>query len=272
LKERDANLLKNISKFFDSHGQIWIDAYRSQDGAWYEYYPLRLREKYALSLIEDENKGTVIDLGCGAGSALVKMKKMGFKTVVGVDISENMLSTARKFISDNNLADSIDLVKGDVQKLPRIGSNSVDVCTALGVIEYLQEDKPFLTEINRILKPNGVAVIQTRNCNCIRTWTVESVRKIFPLFRSKIAYRVHRPLEFRPIIKACGFRIESEKYSHYYALYPFDIIPGVRHILKPVDNLLSKRLEIFSSNPISRYFASMYILKLRKVVATNGYN
>ncbi|MBW8042192.1 MAG: class I SAM-dependent methyltransferase [Planctomycetes bacterium] len=266
----NTNILDNIADYFDSYGDRWIDVYQDEKERWYEYYPLRLREKYALLLTENENKGTAIDLGCGTGHALIQMKKMGFQRVIGVDISDSMLRSAEKLIGDNNLSDSIKLFKCDVQKLSMVQSNSIDVCTALGVIEYLEKDEPLLSEISRILKPNGVAIVQTRNYCCVRSRTVESFRKILPFYRSRISFRKHKPSSFRCKVEACGYTLECERYAHYYALYPLDIIPGIRTVIKPIDNFLNKKLERLSTNPLSLYFASMYIAKLRKVNVVNG--
>lgn len=257
-------LLKNISSFFDSHGRLWVDGYSSKEEAWHEYYPIRLRENYALSLVHNENKATALDLGCGTGHALIRMKKMGFERVIGVDISNNMLSSAKKLIADNDLSDSIELFNCDVRKLSMIESESVDVCIALGVIEYLEEDEPFLSEINRILKPDGVCVIQTRNSSCIRTKTLELAHKVVPFYKKKIWYRVHHPANFRSRVETCGFMLEVERYAHYYALHPLDLIPLIRVAIKPIENFLSKKFEALSGNPLSMYIASMYIVKLRK--------
>lgn len=259
------NALQKIAHFFDFHGNTWINVYHKEREVWYEYYPLLLREKYALSLIQDESKETAIDIGCGTGHALIQFRKLGFNRIIGVDISKNMLDSAKKLIDDNKMSDSIELLNCDVRKLDMIEPDSVDVCTALGVIEYLEKDKPLLSEVYRILKPNGVAVIQTRNCNCIRTKTIENLQRILPFYRSRIWYRIHKPSVFRKTAEASGFKVEREKYAHYYALYPFDIIPGIRTLIRPVDNFLSKKLERLSDNSLSLYLSSMYILKLRKL-------
>ena len=116
----------------------------------------------ALTQIRDEPKETAVDLGCGTGHALIKMRQLGFQQLMGVDISSEMLSAAASLVEENQLQD-VQLVNADVQNIALLADDSVDVCTALGVIEYLDEDGPLLAEIERILKPGGVAIIQQRN-------------------------------------------------------------------------------------------------------------
>jgi ubiquinone/menaquinone biosynthesis C-methylase UbiE len=256
--------LSNIARFFDSHGDLWIDVYRDESDAWYQYFPLRLRERYACALIHDEKRGAAIDLGCGTGHALLQMKAMGFKRVIGVDISDRMIAATTELLGEH-LDQGVEVYQGDVRDLTMIETASIDACTALGVIEYLENDDSLLQEIHRILKPGGAAVIQTRNYRCIRSRTVETGKRI-PLLRSKIWYREHRPEVFRRTAEAHGFNIEREVFTHFYALFPLNVIPGIRSLVRPLDNYLSKKMERLSGRPSSRHLASMYIPKLRKAI------
>lgn len=263
-RREEANAqLENIADFFDDYGDLWIDAYRDTSEAWYEYFPLRLRERYACALIRDAGRETAIDLGCGAGHALLEMKALGFERVIGVDISDRMIASANELLREHS-ATGIEVHQGDVRKLEMVEPGSVDACIALGVIEYLEDDDLLLAEVMRVLKPGGVAVIQTRNARGLRSMTVETGKRLIPHYRSKIWYRVHKPEVFRAAAEKHGFNVEQEVFTHFYALFPFDVIPGVRAVIKPFDNYLSKRMERLSRRPVSRHLTSMYIPKLRK--------
>jgi ubiquinone/menaquinone biosynthesis C-methylase UbiE len=259
-------LLTSIAGFFDQHGDLWIDTYRDESEAWHEYFPLRRREKYACALIAGENRDAAIDLGCGTGHALLEMKRMGFRRIVGVDISTRMLESATALLAEHRAGD-VELYHADVCALTMIEDESVDACTALGLIEYLDDDGSLLREVDRILKPGGAAVIQTRNYPCIRTRTVETAKRYIPYKRSKIAYREHKPEVFRREAEAHGFVVEDQIYAHFYALFPLTSVPGVKALVRPVDNYLSKKLERrLLRRPECRRLASMSIVKLRKAV------
>ena len=260
----NADTARHLSRYFDAHGEIWRAAYGRDRERWYEYHHLRRREETALELIAAERKGTAADLGCGAGHALVAMKRMGFARVVGIDLSEVMLARARERIEAEGLAEAIELVKGDARHLDVIESQSVDACIALGVIEYLEEDGAFLREVNRILRPGGAAVIQTRNYHCLYLRTREIVHALVPRLRQPIAYREHKPGRFRSILPEFGFRVEAERFSHFHVLYPLNSIPLVRRMIRPLDNWLSKACERFSTSRLSVLWASMYLVKVRK--------
>ena len=260
-----AETLERIADFFDDHGDGWRSAYTSDTERWCEYYPLRIRERLAIALIKDETKGTAVDLGCGNGHALIRMKQLGFQRVIGVDISEEMLSAARQLVAAANLAPDIELIKADVQCLSQVATGSVSACTALGVIEYLDEDGPLLEEIHRILKPNGAAVIQTRNRHCMFVRAQMLWRRLRSRPTNKIPHRKHAPRTFRRQASQHGFRVERQRFAHFYALFPLTLISSVRRALKPIDSLLSKQCERFGTFALSKYFASMYIVKLRKI-------
>jgi putative methylase len=61
-----------------------------------------------------ENK-TVLDLGCGTGIFSIGAKIMGAKKVVGVDIDENCLKVARKYVKENK--HNITFIKKDIKDI-----------------------------------------------------------------------------------------------------------------------------------------------------------
>ena len=256
--------LSKIAKYFDKHGDTWRLAYDDDTEHWYDYHPLRNRERFALALIDDEPKGSAVDLGCGNGHLVVKMKKLGFDRVRGVDLSDEMLTAARSLARASGMENGVELLKANVENVTTIPSESVDVCTALGVIEYLDSDAPLLKEVFRILRSGGAAVIQARNYCCINSRAKHFVTTLIPALRSKIRYREHVRGAFFQEASRLGFTVEREFFSHFYALFPMNLLPVIRRVIRPLDNCLSKWCERFATCGLSEFFASMYIVKLRK--------
>jgi len=258
---------ERIAGYFDNaYGEIWRTAYQSEEEKWYEYHPLRIRERLALALIADEpGKGYAVDLGCGNGHAAMLMKtRDGFKKVTAIDISDEMLAAARELHAAKGIEGEVELLKADVEHLDMIDDDTVDACTALGVIEYLDDDETLLREVFRILKPGGAAVIQTRNRACIPVRVKTFIKNLIPALRLNVQYREHVPQAYRDEARRQGFEVEIEYFSHFYALFPLTLIPVVRAIIKPLDHWLSKQLERWAHRPMARFFASMHIVKLRK--------
>jgi SAM-dependent methyltransferase len=68
--------------------------------------------------------GTVLDLCCGNGRISVFMAKRGFKAV-GVDISRALLEDARRKAEENEVAERVSFLEGDVRRLKDIAQRSL---------------------------------------------------------------------------------------------------------------------------------------------------
>jgi ubiquinone/menaquinone biosynthesis C-methylase UbiE len=114
----------------------------------------------------------VLDIGSGAGQIMKHvLKQTGSDTqVIGFDLSQQMLVRARNRINN----DRADYIAGDLRHLP-FADNTFDSVTCGWVIEYFQDPHPALAEINRVLTPNGSALILATEDNYTgamnsRTW------------------------------------------------------------------------------------------------------
>lgn len=97
---------------------------------------------------------TVADLGCGTGWASATLGS-NVARVIAVDSSAAMLKAARK--RTEGLA-NIELRRGELEALP-IDSASCDAAILLLVLTYVSEPRQVLSEMARILKPGGHAVV-----------------------------------------------------------------------------------------------------------------
>ena len=111
------------------------------------------------SLLEGE---VVVDLGAGAGlDALVAAKAVGSTgRVIGVDMTPEMLTSARKNAVDMGVHGYVEFREGLIEELP-VASSSADVVISNCVIN-LSPDKPrAFREAFRVLKSGGAAVLLT---------------------------------------------------------------------------------------------------------------
>ncbi len=103
---------------------------------------------------------TVLDAGCGAGYGSYHLLRAGAKRVMGIDIS----SEAVDYCRTNYLDSGITFEKQDVfaTKFP---SRSFDAIVSFEVFEHLNDPEKYLTEMRRILKPDGLYIVSTPNAN-----------------------------------------------------------------------------------------------------------
>ncbi len=97
----------------------------------------------------------VLDIGCGAGvDAFVAARMVGPQgRVVGIDLTEEMISTAKANLALQNLA-NVSFQVADAESLP-FPDQDFDVVISNGVLNLTLNKEKALTEAYRVLKPGG---------------------------------------------------------------------------------------------------------------------
>ena len=113
------------------------------------------RLRTALEWLGD-GPGTVLDAGMGGGRFVEELATHGW-IVTGTDMSETMVGLARKRVPQ--LRDSLRVAP--IEQLP-FDDGGFDAVTALGVIEFA-DIHPALSELARVLRPGGLAVVSWPN-------------------------------------------------------------------------------------------------------------
>ena len=122
-----------------------------------EYKELGDRHRKALEIFFEHRFDRILDIGCGDGKFTVLIgKAWKAKEVYGVDISEKGVEMARK---KGIKAFRVDV---DEESLP-FENNYFDAIYAGAIIEHLFDPDHFLNEIYRVLKPEGLLVLDTPN-------------------------------------------------------------------------------------------------------------
>ena len=114
--------------------------------------------KKVLKIVANKNPETILDIATGTGDLAILMTKTNAKKIIGLDISAGMLDVGRTKIKELKLNHKIDMVLGDSESMP-FEDNAFDAITvAFGVRNFETLEKG-LSEILRVLKPNGIFVI-----------------------------------------------------------------------------------------------------------------
>ena len=103
---------------------------------------------------------TVLEIGCGIGTDLVRFARGGARTV-GVDLSDTAVGLARQ----NFLVHGLEprrLLVADGARLP-FSSASVDVVYAHGLLQYAAAPLEIVREAHRVLRPGGEAIFMVYN-------------------------------------------------------------------------------------------------------------
>lgn len=115
-------------------------------------------KKKIVRLIEKKNPSKILDVATGTGDLAIMLSKTKATEIIGVDISEGMLKVGRKKIENQGLSDRITLIQADSENLP-FEDNHFDVITVAYGIRNFENLEKGLSEMFRVLKPNGTFVI-----------------------------------------------------------------------------------------------------------------
>jgi ubiquinone/menaquinone biosynthesis C-methylase UbiE len=119
------------------------------------------RARYHRSLISKVLKllppqsDRILDIGCGYGNMTKFLEEKG-NTVIGVDLEGVFY---HPYVSEK-----LSFLKSDALHIP-FNDNTFDGLISLDVIEHVPDDKRFADEVRRVLKPSGLAIIETPNRN-----------------------------------------------------------------------------------------------------------
>ena len=145
---------------------------------------------------------TILDIGTSTGTNLRMLRTLGFGNVQGLDASDEAIRFC--------VQKGFDTVrKGDLCNMP-FASNAFDLVLATDVIEHVDDDTQAMTEIARILRPGGAALITVPTFRCL--WGLQD----------EIAThkRRYRKSELLALATRSGMQIERQYYFNYLLFLP----------------------------------------------------
>jgi ubiquinone/menaquinone biosynthesis C-methylase UbiE len=190
-------------------------------------------------------RGSVLDDGCGTGAFLEFARRNGARVerYVGIDVSRGMLSHAARRLALSG-PDQI-LVQADACRLP-FADDTFDVVYARALLHHLPAPADGLSEIRRVLKPGGVAVVLDPNKTFLSELPRYVARRTKHFDRDHKNFRVE---ELQRLVRA-ELTIEQTRFFGYIAypllgfpdLIDFDAL-GVGRLTEPLlrlDRMLAK--------------------------------
>jgi len=138
----------------------------------------RLRERL-LALGYPDTFGSALDFGCGLGR-LTRALTACCREVIGVDISEEMISKARA------LTPACQFVHNQNYDLRIFPSNRFDLIYTRFVLQHQRSTKlilEYVSELIRVVKPGGVAAFQIP-CNIPYAQRIQPRRRAYDLLRA----------------------------------------------------------------------------------------
>jgi 2-polyprenyl-3-methyl-5-hydroxy-6-metoxy-1,4-benzoquinol methylase len=104
-----------------------------------------------------DTNSRILDIGCGAGAFLNRVKAEKGCEVYGVDMSESAVEAAK-------ITFDLDIFRGTITEAP-FEDGSFDVITAWWYLEHVPDPQATAARISTFLKPNGCCIIGVPNFN-----------------------------------------------------------------------------------------------------------
>ena len=116
--------------------------------------------------------GNLLEIGCGTGRGLEILVNAA-DHYTGIDKWESLTSELQKQYPQSDFKAMV------IPPFAGIEDNSFDCVVSFQVIEHIKDDKAFLQEIHRVLKPGGKAIISTPNKKMTLTRNPWHIREYF---------------------------------------------------------------------------------------------
>ena len=196
---------------------------------WYDLIAGSTEKKYrdwGLQKLSAQPGEKILEIGFGTGHCLAALANAVGTTgrVIGLDISEGMLSITRERLQQAGLNDRADLHLGDAARLDFLESGSLDGVFMSFTLELFDnpEIPHVLQECYRLLKPGGrLAVV-----SMTKTDPPGVAVRMYEWFHAHLPdYADCRPIFARQALEQSGFAIQDVSISSMWGL-PVEIVLG----------------------------------------------
>ena len=167
-----------------------------------------------IGLIGDINGKKILDVGCGTGRIVNKLRNMG-SDIIGLDISKGMIDIAKKKFP------KVKFIEGDIENLP-FKDNEFDLVIASFVIVHLKDLQKAFDEVYRVLKPNGVFIVTNINQRKAPKLRIKNHEEIV------IISHYHIPNHVIEALKYSFFSIEKEEFLYERRIWINQIVKAVK--------------------------------------------
>lgn len=153
----------------------------------------RREHRHILSILRGRKR--VVDIGCGAGGLVGELEQSGAEAY-GVDASSSAIALAGGKVSTSRL-------RCGTLQAARFDTCCFDAASAMHMLEHVAEPCPFVKEVRRILKDDGIFVLRIPN---IASWEAKLAGARWLHFDYPYHVTHYSPRAVMRLLETCGFR------------------------------------------------------------------
>jgi ubiquinone/menaquinone biosynthesis C-methylase UbiE len=106
--------------------------------------------------LQIDSKTKVLDIACGKGSTAFYLAEKYGCSVVGIDISKELIQEANDLCEKKRLNDQVKFIVGNAMDLP-FDDNQFDIAISQGILVFVDDKTKTINEASRVLKNGGKA-------------------------------------------------------------------------------------------------------------------
>ena len=159
MESSEGNHYDSIVSFFNHELDWWEEVYGDALPRGFFSFEMRRRLELVTELLTAEiqrrDNPDVLECGCGPGDILERLSALRCN-LTGLDLMTRYLDMASKRVPRATL------IEGNVERLP-FADASFDVVFAVGLFQYVDDDRKAASEIARVTKNGGMVLVSVSN-------------------------------------------------------------------------------------------------------------
>lgn len=206
LTTQRAHNSEDVRAFFDQLADHYVEFHGKADCL------LRYRMKIIRRLLDGVHNGVLLEIGCGTGLHLFEMSD-AFESLVGTDLSPNMIRVAEKKREIHPAKQRIRLAVDSAETLATLADSSVDAVLCIGAFEHMLDKQAVLKQVYRVLNSQGAFLCLTPNGGYL--WYTQLAKRLGYSTRhlSSDEFLTHKELLER--VNYAGFKVKTLGYWRF---------------------------------------------------------
>ncbi|XP_070490231.1 ubiquinone biosynthesis O-methyltransferase, mitochondrial-like [Chironomus tepperi] len=180
---------------------------------------------------------SILDVGCGAGVLTEALAKLD-ANVTGLEPSEELIRVARDHIKGQPI--NVEYISEYVEEHSIKNADKYDAIVASEVVEHVPDQKAFLQELTKCLKPNGSIFITTPNRTIFSLIMVKFIAEYILNIIQRASHdwwHFIRPSEVETILEEKNCKTVSVRgiwYTPFFNYFNFIRYAGIHYFLQAV--------------------------------------
>tara|TARA_Y100000310_G_scaffold343340_1_gene450499 strand:- start:1055 stop:1813 length:759 start_codon:yes stop_codon:yes gene_type:complete len=183
--------------------KVYDDVFAKGENNFWSFEPIEIHEQVLSSQIYKGKK--VLDVGCGSGDVCIGISKLGAKSVLGIDYSDEAIKLAK----DKNNRNNVEFKVEDYKNI----EESYDVITLVGVLEHIENPFDAVKRLYGLLNDGGKLVIESPTHQNIRGYVWMTLQILFNVPMSLTDINFFSPFDFQEFADKLGMKLEWKTFD-----------------------------------------------------------